>query len=68
MAREMLPEEPWDENTWGEWTGALKQASGRKGKALFLPLRLALTGKAEGPELKVLLPVLGRKASLARLS
>jgi glutamyl-tRNA synthetase len=68
MAREMLPEEPWDENTWGQWTGALKQASGRKGKALFLPLRLALTGKAEGPELKVLLPVLGRKASLARLS
>ena len=67
-AREMLPEEPWDETTWGQWTGALKQASGRKGKGLFLPLRLALTGKAEGPELKALLPVLGRKASLARLS
>ncbi|WMT88132.1 glutamate--tRNA ligase [Pelagibacterium sp. 26DY04] len=67
-AREFLPEEPWDENTWGQWTGSLKQATGRKGKALFLPLRLALTGKTEGPELKALLPVLGRKASLARLS
>ncbi|WMT91100.1 glutamate--tRNA ligase [Pelagibacterium sp. H642] len=67
-ARELLPEEPWDENTWGQWTGSLKQATGRKGKALFLPLRLALTGKTEGPELKALLPVLGRKASLARLS
>lgn len=68
LARDLLPDEPWDENTWGRWTAVLKEKSGRKGKSLFLPLRLALTGKTEGPELKALLPVLGRKASLARLS
>jgi|SRR5690554_4834041 len=67
-AREMLPEEPWDETTWGTWTSAIKEKTGRKGKALFLPLRLALTGRADGPELKTLLPLLGRTASLARLS
>ena len=68
LARETLPDEPWDETTWGQWTGVLKEKSGRKGKALFLPLRLALTGRHEGPELKALLPVLGRTVSLARLS
>ena len=68
LARELLPAEPWDEQTWAGWTSALKQETGRKGKSLFLPLRLALTGKGEGPELKTLLPVLGRKVSAARLS
>lgn len=68
QARELLPEEPWSEDTWGQWTGALKAKTGRKGKALFLPLRLALTGRADGPELKTLLPVLGRKVSVDRLS
>lgn len=68
MARELLPDEPWDETTWGTWTSALKAKTGRKGKQLFLPLRLALTGRPDGPELKTLLPLLGRKVSLARLS
>ncbi|WP_404405059.1 glutamate--tRNA ligase [Pelagibacterium halotolerans] len=68
MARNLLPEEPWDETTWSTWTSALKAETGRKGKQLFLPLRLALTGRPDGPELKTLLPLLGRKASLARLS
>ncbi|WP_417580570.1 glutamate--tRNA ligase [Pelagibacterium sp.] len=68
IARETLPPEPWDETTWGHWTSVLKEKSDRKGKRLFLPLRLALTGKSEGPELKALLPVLGRTVSLARLS
>ena len=67
-ARDLLPPEPWDETTWSAWTGALKQATGRKGKALFLPLRLALTGRPDGPELKALLPRLGRRACLDRLS
>lgn len=67
-ARDLLPPEPWDETTWGAWTSALKERTGRKGKALFLPLRLALTGKSEGPELKALLPLLGRKVSLDRLA
>jgi glutamyl-tRNA synthetase len=68
VARETLPAEPWDEGTWALWTNALKEKTGRKGKALFLPLRLALTGRHDGPELKSLLPLLGRTASLARLS
>ncbi|HEY9009726.1 MAG TPA: glutamate--tRNA ligase family protein, partial [Devosia sp.] len=66
-ARELLPPEPWGEGTWTEWTDALKEKSGRKGKALFLPLRMALTGRADGPELRSLLPLMGRKASLDRL-
>lgn len=66
-ARELLPPEPWTDQTWGEWTNALKSATGRKGKSLFLPLRLALTGRHDGPELKFLLPLVGRKACLDRL-
>ena len=67
-ARDLLPAEPWDETTWSKWTEALKAATGRKGRALFHPLRLALTGREQGPELRSLLPLLGRRASLARLS
>lgn len=67
LAKALLPEEPWDHTTWSHWTDALKTATGRKGKALFLPLRLALTGRHDGPELKSLLPLVGRKASLDRL-
>ncbi len=64
----LLPPEPWDETTWGAWTGAVKEKTGRKGKALFHPLRLALTGREQGPELKTLLPLIGRERSLRRLS
>ncbi|KFL29321.1 glutamyl-tRNA ligase [Devosia riboflavina] len=67
LAKAMLPPEPWDETTWSTWTNALKGATGRKGKALFLPLRMALTGRHDGPELKSLLVLLGRKACLDRL-
>ncbi|SFV35711.1 glutamyl-tRNA synthetase [Devosia crocina] len=67
LAKALLPPEPWDENTWGQWTGALKTATGRKGRALFMPLRLALTGRQDGPELKSLLVLLGRRACLDRL-
>jgi glutamyl-tRNA synthetase len=67
LAKALLPPEPWDETTWGQWTDALKSATGRKGKALFLPLRLALTGRHDGPELKSLLPLVGRMACLVRL-
>jgi len=62
-----LPAEPWDETTWKAWTGALKEETGRKGKGLFMPLRLALTGLRHGPELANLLPLLGRERALARL-
>jgi glutamyl-tRNA synthetase len=47
----MLPEPPYGPETWGEWTEAVKQATGRKGKALFMPLRKAVTGRARGPEM-----------------
>jgi glutamyl-tRNA synthetase len=67
LAKALLPPEPWDETTWGQWTEALKSTTGRKGKALFLPLRMALTGRHDGPELKSLLVLLGRKACLDRL-
>ena len=68
LARDMLPAEPWDEATWILWTNALKERTGRKGKSLFLPLRMALTGRYDGPELKALLPLLGRKVCQDRLS
>jgi glutamyl-tRNA synthetase len=67
LAKALLPAEPWDDTTWSQWTEALKAATGRKGKALFMPLRLALTGRHDGPELKSLLPLAGRKACLDRL-
>lgn len=67
-AAEVLPAEPWGEATWGEWTNAVKAATGAKGKALFHPLRLALTARESGPELKALLPLIGREKALARLS
>jgi len=62
-----LPPAPWDETTWSAWTRALGAASGRKGKALFLPLRLALTGEEHGPELKLFLPLIGRERAEQRL-
>lgn len=64
----LLPEEPWDETTWGLWTKAVQMATGRKGKPLFQPLRRALTGLDHGPEMKRLLPLIGRKRTSARLS
>ena len=67
LAKALLPQEPWDQTTWSAWTDALKTATGRKGKALFMPLRLALTGRHDGPELKSLLPLVGRTACLDRL-
>ena len=63
----LLPAEPFDENTWSAWTGAVAAATGLKGRALFHPLRLALTGRENGPELKKLLPLIGREKALARL-
>lgn len=65
-AFDLLPPEPWDGETWSAWTGAVKAASGRKGRALFMPLRIALTGLRSGPELADLLPLIGREGTLAR--
>jgi glutamyl-tRNA synthetase len=65
-AKSLLPE-PWDSTTWKTWTDALKLASDRKGKQLFMPLRLALTGLDHGPELAALLPLIGRQKVMDRL-
>ena len=51
---------PWDETTWKTVTGALKAETGRKGKGLFMPLRKALTGRSNGPDMAALLPLLRR--------
>ena len=68
QARDALPNDPWDDGVWDRWVAAVKAATGRKGRALFMPLRLALTGREDGPELRSLLPLLGRRACLDRLS
>lgn len=67
QAAEVLAGHIWDEGIWKALTGALKDTTGRKGKALFLPLRLALTGREHGPNMATLLPLIGREAALARL-
>ena len=66
-AARLLPPEPWGEATWDAWARAVKEATGRRGKELFLPLRLALTGRPHGPELRALLPLIGRRAAERRL-
>jgi glutamyl-tRNA synthetase len=66
-AVELLPPEPWNEETWGAWTKAIAAATGAKGRGLYHPLRLALTGRGDGPELKKLLPLIGRAKALSRL-
>jgi len=67
-AAELLPAEPWDEQIWAVWTRAVSEATGARGRTLFHPLRLALTGRENGPELKKLLPLIGRPKALARLN
>jgi glutamyl-tRNA synthetase len=58
QAMAMLPPPPYGDATWAEWTAKVKEATGRKGKGLFMPLRLALTGEPSGPEMAELMPLL----------
>ena len=58
QAMAMLPDMPFDAGTWKVWTAAVKEATGRKGRGLFRPLRLALTGQEHGPEMAGLMPLL----------
>jgi glutamyl-tRNA synthetase len=67
-AGELLPSEPWGDEVWAAWTRAVSEATGARGRTLFHPLRLALTGRENGPELKKLLPLIGRAKALARLN
>jgi glutamyl-tRNA synthetase len=54
----LLPNKPWNDESWGVWTNAVKEATGRKGRALFMPLRKALTGMERGPDMSKLMPLL----------
>ena len=68
QAPDVLTGLAWDDQVWKALTSALKEQTGRKGKALFLPLRLALTGREHGPDMAALLPLIGRDAALERLA
>ena len=63
----LLPEGPWDGTTWQQWVEAIKAKTDRKGKNLFMPLRCAITGQEHGPDLKDLLPLIGRERVLERM-
>ncbi len=67
IAMELIPDDPWNDETWGQWTSAIKEKTGRKGKELFLPLREAFTGLNHGPEMKLLIQLLGRKKIIERV-
>lgn len=67
IAAELLPTDPWDNTTWQKWTDQIKLKTNRRGKELFMPLRCAITGQEHGPELKELLPLIGRQRVLERL-
>jgi glutamyl-tRNA synthetase len=64
QAFSMLPEPPYDGETWGAWTSAVKEATGRKGKGLFMPLRKAVTGREKGPEMADVMRLLQKKPTL----
>lgn len=67
MAADELPPEPWTEETYAQWMNAVKQKTDKKGKDLFHPIRKALTAQDNGPELKLLLPLIGRERVYQRL-
>ncbi|NVK16811.1 MAG: glutamate--tRNA ligase, partial [Rhodobacteraceae bacterium] len=57
-AMALLPEGPYNSESWGKWTAAVKEATGRKGKGLFMPLRKAVTGMERGPDMSALLALM----------
>jgi glutamyl-tRNA synthetase len=67
LAADTLEAEQWGEDPWHLLTSSLKDATGRKGKALYLPLRQALTGRGHGPDMAALLPLIGKDRAVARL-
>ncbi|MBR1648684.1 MAG: glutamate--tRNA ligase [Alphaproteobacteria bacterium] len=68
LAAELLPSEPWDESTFNTWINEIKNRTNRKGKELFHPLRKAITAADNGPELKILLPLIGYERVHSRLN
>lgn len=67
-ALETLPEGNFDKNTWTNWTSILMEETGRKGKELYNPLRMCLTGQNKGPEMATLVFLMGREKVLERLT
>ena len=61
QAFDMLGDPPYATDTWSSWTSAVKEATGRKGKGLFMPLRKAVTGRERGPEMADVMPLLAHK-------
>ena len=66
-AAELVPTLDWAADPWHALTGQLKEATGRKGRALFMPLRLALTGRDHGPDMAALLPLIEQHEAARRL-
>ena len=67
LAASLLPPEPWSAETFNIWLNEVKTQSGKKGKELFHPIRKALSAAENGPELKILLPLIGRAKAYSRL-
>lgn len=61
-----IPQDPFDENTWDLWTNEIKKTTGLKGKDLFMPLRIILTGLEKGPELKYFMPLVNKEIILRK--
>ncbi|MEM1397539.1 MAG: glutamate--tRNA ligase, partial [Pseudomonadota bacterium] len=64
---ECVPGDPLTDESWATFTTSVKEKTGAKGKALFMPLRLALTGRQRGPEMAKLFPLIGAQKARARL-
>jgi glutamyl-tRNA synthetase len=64
QAFDMLGAPPYDAETWSSWTAAVKEATGRKGRGLFMPLRKAVTGRERGPEMADVMPLMQVKPGL----
>jgi glutamyl-tRNA synthetase len=64
QAFDLLPPLPYGSDTWGAWTATVKEATGRKGKGLFMPLRKAVTGRERGPEMADVMPLLQTRPTL----
>ena len=67
IASSVLPPEPWDISTWDLWINDVKKLTQKSGRDLFMPIRIALTGFDHGPELKLLLPMIGYNRAKQRL-
>ena len=67
LASSLLPDEPWNENTWDTWISKIKEKTSVRGKDLMFPIRLAITGREGGPEMKKLLPLLKKELVKKRL-